>query len=297
MINESIIFDDHVYKSNLSNLKKSPTFSKAFRFFYRNRKEIRELKKYYNEIFKNDLSFFKKINDEKYIQNVNVNLIHEISNYLLLRCFSVTDLGILKGKMGIIIFLFHYSKHINSDQYEELTRLLLDDLCNSLNSEMSYSFESGLSGIGWGIQYLFLQNFISGDINEILEDFDNEIIKIDFHKMENLSLNIGLGGIVQYINARLYAIITLSLNNPFEESYLRSLYLKLEKIVENDEIDTDSIDIFVNYIMFYKNEYKLKVPSIYDVTNLDFPKDYSIRKYNLGLNGTANVGLKLIMEA
>ncbi|MDR1883473.1 MAG: glycosyltransferase [Prevotella sp.] len=299
LINESMIFNKDLYKRNFSSLKTHPAFPKAFRLLHKNRKKILELKKYYETIFKHDFSFFEKINKHDMAQNEIVDketLLYEIANHTLIRCYSLPDPGILKGQTGIIIFLFHYSKYSKSKSFSDLATRLFDNLCNSLNIDMSCSFESGLSGIGWGIQYLFLQKFITGDINEILEDFDDKIQGIDIDNMEDLSFNTGLGGIVQYINIRLSTITDLNLKNPFSIHFLNSLYLKLKSVVNNDALDSDSIDIFVYYLLFYEKEKKFDPPSLYDITCLYYPEDYSFEEYRLGLNGSANVGLKLILE-
>jgi glycosyltransferase involved in cell wall biosynthesis len=300
LINETIVHNENIRKKLHAEIKAHPLFSHAYRLVHAKRKEIAELKAFYIRIFKHDFTFFETINDQYTPPNCKpINkelLLHEIANHLLIRCYSMIDPGLLQGKMGVIIFLFHYAQHAKSAEFHNLSKLLLEDTCGSINAEMSVTFESGLSGIGWSVQYLFLQNFISGDINEILEDFDGKIMEADICNMQNINLRHGLGGIVLYVNARLYVVTKLGLPNPFKESFLQLLYRISATILDDDSKVCDAIDILADYVLYYEGEKPLKTPSIYDITYLDIPDNYDLCDYHWGLNGSANVGLKLIQE-
>ncbi|GHU83031.1 hypothetical protein FACS189415_4530 [Bacteroidia bacterium] len=77
-----------------------------------------------------------------------------------------------QGKMGIVIFLFHYARHTENTLYEDIAYSLIEELQSSLSEHFSLNYANGLTGIGVGIEYLVQHQFIDTDTDEILEDFD-----------------------------------------------------------------------------------------------------------------------------
>ena len=51
--------------------------------------------------------------------------------------------------------------------YERFADEVVDSVLE-LSNELPMRFSDGLTGIGWGITYLLLEEFIAGDIDEIL---------------------------------------------------------------------------------------------------------------------------------
>ena len=85
---------------------------------------------------------------------------------------STSCLGLTNGKMGIAIALFRYGRLSGELAYEEVASELLDDVCQNLNYSMPISFNDGLCGIGWGIEYLIQHGYVDADSDEILRDID-----------------------------------------------------------------------------------------------------------------------------
>lgn len=110
-----------------------------------------------------------------YKKNSTDNLRNKVlrcSNSLILSGSFVDNLGLGNGKMGIAIFFFHYSRYTHSKQYEEYAEELIDEIFEELNLSIPLNFETGLTGIGWGIEYLSVNGFIEGDTDEILDEID-----------------------------------------------------------------------------------------------------------------------------
>lgn len=62
----------------------------------------------------------------------------------------------------------------------------------------------GLSGIGWGIEYLIQQGFIEGNADEILEEIDLYVVRaIYLQEMNDLGLDRGVLGLGRYILMRI----------------------------------------------------------------------------------------------
>ena len=82
--------------------------------------------------------------------------------------------------------------------------MLMEDIYNNINEEIPIDFETGLCGIGWGIEYLLQNKLVNGNSDEILAEYRPEKImeraplRIYDYSMEN-----GLGGILLYVNARI----------------------------------------------------------------------------------------------
>lgn len=284
----------------LSAMRIGDPFAKAYKLFLENKEKIMQLRSYYDYIFIEDFSFFEELNERlgclsKEIENEE-EFLKELAPFLLLKCQSNANIGLFHGQMGIVIFLYHYARYIGCKVYEELAGELLSSICTSLGINMSYFLQSGLSGIGWGIEYLHQNNFIDIDVDDFLEVIDDKINEINVLQIKDLSINNGLGGIVHYVVARLYNKSILS-QSIFEQKYLHSLYKRLKVIVNGEDI-TDAIEVFVKYIKLYEQQIINNSPlSIYDITFLRIPEGYDKNKSSLGIrDGSAGVGLMLILK-
>lgn len=284
----------------LSKLRGSPHFSQGYQLIYENKAKIAEIKKYLHDVLVNDFSFFEQLNFSKgkFVRIIDDDkaILKTIANCLLLRCYSLQDNGLLKGRMGILIFLFHYARHTNNETIKELADELLSDLWMSISVNLSYNFQSGLAGIGWGISYLFNNFFIEGNINEMLEEIDQKIKEIDIKKLNNLTLGSGLGGVVHYVISRIYTIDYFSLENVFEQEFLESIYQKSKEIIHTLNPDTDCIDVFIKYVMHYEGNIMLDSPITYDFIYISYPENYDIETMSLGLDGNAGFGLNILFE-
>ena len=94
---------------------------------------------------------------------VNHNLQYEPCN---------SDLGLFKGRMGTILFFFHYARYTGKTLYADFAEKLLDDIYEDITEEVT---TCQLCEIGWGILYLLQQGFVEGDADEILKVIDHRI--------------------------------------------------------------------------------------------------------------------------
>lgn len=141
-------------------------------------------------------------------------------HYLMLKSSSMEDIGLFYGKMGIAIFFFCYGQYKNNSIYTDMGGDLLDDIWEKLDSGISVSFDSGLSGIGWGIEYLIQHRLVDGEANDICEAIDRKVISIHPGRLEDLSLDTGLEGIRHYVSIRTSGAILRKETCPFSQEYL-----------------------------------------------------------------------------
>lgn len=126
-----------------------------------------------------------------------------LANHLIMNASFIPDLGLYHGKMGIVIFFMHYAKYKKDILFEEFAGELLDEIYDNINNDISLDFESGLSGIGWGINYLLKSGYMEGDADEILCEIDSKISDSNFLLINNNSIRKGLTGIYYYWCSRL----------------------------------------------------------------------------------------------
>ena len=113
-----------------------------------------------------------------------MDVLKRIIPHLLLNLRFFPDVSLFHGKMGGVLFFYEYSRCTHEVAYENFASDLLDDFSHNIKVNTPINFENGLSGIGWGLQYLIQQRFIDADPDVILQDIDSEIINLA-HKIAN----------------------------------------------------------------------------------------------------------------
>lgn len=196
-------------------------------------------------------------------------VLKQIANHLLMNVNGLDDIGLFRGKIGIMLFFAHYGIYSANNIYIVFSRDLYDDVCESISESTPINFGSGLSGIGWSLSYLYKKSMIDDDLEEILRDVDKKIMEYDLSRIDDKSLENGVLGISCYIKSR----IELGLISTFDISYLNKL----------DELkifcDVPSIDILMRKL-------------------IDHNKDVSFCSLkDLGLvSGYAGLGLNLMLS-
>lgn len=172
-----------------------------------------------------------------------------ITHHLMLNAYFTQDLGLFHGQMGIILAMSEYSKYADNEVYFDIASYLLDNIMEKMHKNMTYSFSSGLSGIGWGIEYLVQHGFVAGKSVEICEEIDWKIMETDLERITDLSLDTGLEGLLHYILYHLQGAIKQNAGLPFDEKYLSGLYAAciLLKEQTKDAAIKLLLDVYVNF--------------------------------------------------
>ena len=228
------------------------------------------------------------------LQHEKVHLLERIANHLIINNSFLDDLGLFHGKMGIMIFFYHYSRYTNNPIYEEFAGELLDEIFEEIHDKLPIDFENGYLGIGWGIEYLVEQKFVDRDTSDILENVDKKVMERDVRRISDMSLNTGLEGVFHYVLARLQNNYDDS--NLFDVEYLSDL----KKITSN--IERKSLPESLLYLI---NDYRLWTESkqlnyrylvcLNDFFCNEINTDNNVYEWKLGVkNGCAGIGLNLI---
>lgn len=147
----------------------------------------------------------------------------KIIHRLIMQSPFVQNLGLLYGKMGIALCFFEYGRYTNCNVYTDIGGELLDDIWEQSHSELSPYFDSGLSGIGWGIEYLLQNHFIKGSSNDVCEEIDRKVMQLNLRYLDDNTLETGLEGICYYISARMQGTASQKASLPFGLDYLKDL--------------------------------------------------------------------------
>lgn len=112
------------------------------------------------------------------------NSLKDKIRYSLLRADTLDEYGLLDGKLGMAILFYEYSRFAKDNLFEEFADELIESIAD-IPYSISLDMEHGLSGIAWGIVYLFDRGFLNGNIDEILESVDEYLLSKEYYKEED----------------------------------------------------------------------------------------------------------------
>ncbi len=174
-----------------------------------------------------------------------------INSLILQKGNSLENIGLLNGKMGVCIYLFHLHRETGNSTYKEKAGSLLEDIWQKTERNIvPMDFENGLAGIGWGIEYLVKEDFVPADTDDVLNELDDKIYQyLVNHKEFSLGLSNGLLGFGFYLLSRLKGKRSLALDtrNYLLERLLMGLINRIYDAVEEREED------FKEPILFQSN--------------------------------------------
>jgi len=134
--------------------------------------------------------------------------IHKLANIVISICNSSTsvNLGLLRGKLGAVIFLLHYARYYNIEKYESCAIEFLEYIQDNLIIRDNINvINHNLIDIGIGMNYMVNQELGSGDLDEILEDIDNFLLSYLDNKNILFLTNLDLTDIGKYFLLRMDA--------------------------------------------------------------------------------------------
>ena len=128
------------------------------------------------------------------IKNLLQDCLDSYSKQIIKTSALVNDTGLLTGKTGIALFLYHLARYKNDEVIHEYANNLVDIILQEINADAGTSFNCGLSGIAWGFIHLFEQDFLeSGD--DLFVEIDAKLFKEeeDVLDLNNFDIESGKG--------------------------------------------------------------------------------------------------------
>lgn len=207
------------------------------------------------------------------------NTLDRITDHIILSGSFLDSVGLLHGKMGLSIFLAHYSTYVKSDLLRTLAINMVEEVYEDIHEKTPLTFEDGLCGIGWGIEYLVHHNYIDADTSEILEDINYKVMEVSPRRFGDLSFKTGLSGVNFYVKT--HATSKHSKQSIFQPDFI----FELDSMFDLCSNKTEA------YI-----EPTLKISQVYSNTLSLDDENLVLNKYPLGLeNGLAGYALKKIL--
>lgn len=184
-------------------------------------------------------------------ENTSFNKIERYLHSLMLSSKYLKNIGLIDGKTGIAIAYAAAARRLSNEVYYDCMSDMLDDVLVQTNSKLDIGFTSGLSGIGWGIEYLIQNKFVEGEGADVCEELDNKIMETDLRRISDKTLEKGLEGLLHYIIFHLQGALKQNSRLPFDNSYLSDIYCICTSLMkQNDNAMLQSLlDI---YCTFYK---------------------------------------------
>ena len=129
--------------------------------------------------------------------------LRQIADMLVLNGTLVDCPGLIHGKMGIAVFFFHYARRTGNGLFEDYAMDLIGEIQTQIHNNSPADYETGLAGIGVGMDYLIRNHFLDAD-NDIFVDFDKRMYRaVMYDPWQDFSLYDGLTGYGRYWMMRL----------------------------------------------------------------------------------------------
>lgn len=200
-----------------------------------------------------------------------------IQHLLMLNSQFVPDIGLLEGKMGIVLAFAHLYRHTCNEIYYECMSELLDDVLEHVYKGLDVEFTSGFTGIGWGLEYLLQSGFVEGDGVEVCEEIDKKIMAFDVRRMIDTSLESGLEGLLHYV---LIHIRGSKEQLPFDELYFSDLHAKVKTLVDAGQRE----DAFLRLGSMYMHWYETHSMPDYPLDVLQFVGSPIVEQEQIGVS-------------
>lgn len=207
----------------------------------------------------------RKIPDSSEKSKIDERL-RRIANILLLNASFIDNLGLLNGKMGIAIFFYHYSRYTENKIFEDYAGELIDEIYEEINTTTPVDFANGLTGIGWGIEYLVKSKFLEADTDEALSEIDTSVYRNSLYRPFLLDNDKDLFGFGLYYLTRLreHENDDDNLNTLFKKQHLINLTDDTERILIQKRylkfnIQSLSTDTVNSFLWFLLEMYRLQL--------------------------------------
>lgn len=152
---------------------------------------------------------------------------------LVLHSNDVPARGLFDGQMGIVLVLSEYVRARKMRPLKTAINFLLDQVLDNLSTEMPLEFANGLTGIGWGVEYLLQNRFQRGQGADICTAIDQKLMQQNILRQIDLSLDKGLEGWLHYIVAHVQGAQQVG-RHVFDSAYLQDSLAVCRHLLQQD---------------------------------------------------------------
>ena len=187
------------------------------------------------------------------------SLYQKALHYLVLHSYDdVIPLGLKDGKSGISLVLAHIAKVNQLPELSQVSNDLFSYVIRNLDNNMSYEFDSGLSGIGWCIEYLIQEGYAQGDSADICTEIDDKIMEYDLFRIAHNNSDAKFRGLLHYIYAHVQGA-NKSQITVFDRDYMSNLLNILERKCKCNLFWSHDVDLSNKLLDGSTNVYKFSL--------------------------------------
>lgn len=274
-------------------------FEQAYKLLKNCKNRINRLKEYYNKIFtKSSLEIIQKNINVARKNNCNHKELQEVArtiyNYFLENVSN--DCNVVDGNMGRMIWLSLYKRYNNQECFDEQISdyLVLIEAAIKKRS-VPLNFRYGLSGIGWGLIYMYHHKLIDELDDNLLQAIDEDINVLDLKKITDMSFYYGLGGLLSYIVCRIYYSKKRGTTLIFDDIFYKNLLLVSNNILKKCNNFSSCYYAYLYSELYYDKNDDYFIPSLSDWVNypLSLPINRKFWEYSFD-NGCLGYTLSLL---
>ncbi len=98
--------------------------------------------------------------------------IEDVVGILKKKSLSLDNVGLLKGKTGIVLFLFLYSRYSGDKETMAFAINQINHIIDSIETDTPTDYSEGLAGFGTAMEYLLRKGYLDTDMNKVLDSLD-----------------------------------------------------------------------------------------------------------------------------
>lgn len=136
------------------------------------------------------------------------------------------DLGIKSGLANQILCGFVLGGISGDEGLKENSEKLLDQLGEEMGDLTDYTFNTGLTGIGWMIEYCMQQGFLDINTDDVLEDLDDNCYKRTLINLSNKRYDID-----ELLGLTIYHLIRSKSKNVGAHYYRQFIHIECVKLL------------------------------------------------------------------
>lgn len=166
----------------------------------------------------------------------------KIANLMVMNPQSGKESGLMGGKMGKALFYYEFSRMTGINSYNDMADLLLEEIICEVERMKDTSLESGLSGIGWGVNYALRHFFVDAD-EEVLDELEHYLFTKDWRYIDTSRT-------FTFLSPAIYLLSKLG-NNPLSANYDNYFSVLLEACNSGLSIERKKTLDLINSILYF----------------------------------------------
>lgn len=190
---------------------------------------------------------------------VSFTLQQKILHHVILHAYEQKETGMMNGRTGIAATLYTVGRKMKNEALTDFADKLLDDTIEKMYKGMPLYFYNGLCGIGWCMDFLLYERYLSGNPSEICADIDKAVMQVNPERLDD-GLAFGFKGLLHYV----LADILVCEETPFDAEFLADVYHRATRS-QGVTADNELKGLCREYRNFYEyNEwqYSFKIESL-----------------------------------